>query len=105
MSDPFRIVVVGNPSVPRTEAEVYVPAGADAPVLVVYESPRGWVTEPLGGRAPPSAVVDSAVQAARQRLSQYVNRTGQGAPTGLTVPGLSLWLMEKTDGTAMGRRV
>jgi len=106
MSDQFSIKILGNPSVPRTEAEVYIPGNADEPVALVYESQDGWVVEPLESAEPPNAtVLNSAVESAKARLSQYVNRTGRGAPAGLAVPGLSLWLMEKLDGTAMGRRL
>jgi hypothetical protein len=46
---------------------------------------------------------NAAVEKARERLAAYVNRLGDGSPDGLTAAGLSLWLLEKADGTAMGR--
>ena len=46
--------------------------------------------------------LQAAVDTAKERLLQYVNRKGMDAPSGLTRAGLSLWLLQKTDGTAMG---
>jgi len=106
MPEEFRILILGNTESCRTEAEVYVPQHSDDPIALVYESPNGWAVEQLeDAHSVRSAALQKGIEAAKQSLGQYVNRTGQGAPAGLTVAGLSLWLMEKADGTAMGRRV
>lgn len=47
----------------------------------------------------------SALARARETLAQYVNRRGDNPPGGLTAAGLSLWLMEMSDGTAMARPI
>ena len=47
----------------------------------------------------------AAIASAQQGLAQYVNRRGINPPSGLTPEGLSLWLMEKVDGTAMGSKI
>jgi hypothetical protein len=73
-------------------------------VALVYETEDGWAIDQL--EEAPSAeslTFQEAVESAKESLGQYVNRKGKGAPTGLTGPGLSLWLMEKADGTSMGR--
>ena len=105
MPEGFRIVVVGNVEAVRTEAEVYRSQDSGDPVAVVYETAGGWVTSVLkpepGGERIPIAVSE----AAHQRLAVYVNRLGVNPPPGLTGAGLSLWLMEKADGTALGQGV
>jgi hypothetical protein len=106
MSEQFRIMILGNTVDRRTEAEVYIPQDSADPVALVYEAEHGWVVENLANPAHATAPsLQAAIASAKQSLAQYVNRTGKGAPVGLTGPGLSLWLMEKADGTAMGRRV
>jgi hypothetical protein len=100
------MVVLGNAGACRTEAELYIPANAVGPVALVYETPRGWIVEGAEVGEPAAARIrKSAIDSAKQALSQYVNRMGQRAPAGLTGPGLSLWLMKKADGTAMDRPI
>ena len=41
----------------------------------------------------------------QEALKPYVNRRGENPPSGLSVVGLSLWLMEKADCTALGVRI
>ncbi len=106
MRDEFRITILGNVNECRTEAEVYLPPDSDGPAAVVYESANGWCVDPLEGAAAlPLDVLVTALAAARKTLERYVNRRGEKPPVGLTPPGLSLWLMEQGDGTAMGKRI
>jgi hypothetical protein len=63
----------------------------------------GFMVELLGPIPPtPIEAVTGAIAAAQTGLIEYVNRRGNYVPSGLSGPGLSFWLMEKTDGTAMG---
>jgi hypothetical protein len=106
LAENFRISVLGNTATCRTEAEVYVPRNSDDPIALVYETEEGWVVEQLeDSQSSESTTLQEAVESAKRSLGQYVNRTGKGAPVGLTAAGLSLWLMMKADGTAMGRRI
>jgi hypothetical protein len=101
MSAAFEQVVFGNIAEVRTEIEI----SGDRTVLVgVYESSHGWVVEYLGG-AEDTPGLRTEIEGAKERLRHYVNRRGLNAPEGLTAAGLALWLMEKDDGTAMGRRI
>ena len=106
MNEEFRITVATNLEARRTEAELCVPAASDAPLAIVYEHPTGWVVDFLetSNRVPLDALV-RGLASAREALQQYVNRRGDNPPAGLTAPGLSLWLMEKSDGTSMGHRM
>jgi hypothetical protein len=76
----------------------------EQPVALVFESSDGWHIElsPAETVSFPLDGFTSAVAAARERLSCYVNRRGESPPEGLSAAGFSLWLMEKSDGTAMG---
>ena len=101
-SKPFSIQVLGNVQTCRTEAEISFP-GAAEPWAVVWEEVSGWQSEIFGPSPVSEALAKQAIEAARLRLSQYINRRGENPPAGLSSPGLSLWLMAKADGTAMGR--
>jgi hypothetical protein len=102
----FGVTIVGNTAACRTEAEIYIPRDSGELIALVYETQKGWVVEQVeGAPAVKSLTLQEAAESAKQLLGEYVNRTGKGAPTGVTGPGLSLWLMEKADGTSMGRRV
>jgi hypothetical protein len=102
----FRVTVIGNVQSCRTEAEVYLSADADAPFALVYESRSGWMVDVLDGTLGYSlTLLVDALAAARAKLEQFVNRRGENPPAGLTNPGLSLWLLKRTDGTAMGRPI
>jgi hypothetical protein len=92
------VLVVGNIDDCRTEVEIS--NGSGDLVAILYEGLDRWHMERLGGawEEVPQGVVDEA----EARLRLYVNRTGANSPTGLTRAGLSLWLMTKDDGTAMG---
>ncbi len=100
------ISILGNVVERRTEAEIYwVSDATEELIAVLYDTPEGWKTEvtspTLVAEAGPDFI--QAVEEARQRLSEYVNRRGDGEPDGLTSAGLSLWLLDKADGTSMGR--
>lgn len=72
---------------------------------VVYEDGAGWHTELSHDRLfEESAEMNAALSQAKQALSQYVNRRGEDPPRGATIGVLALWLMQKIDGTAMGRK-
>lgn len=48
---------------------------------------------------------NDSVAAAKVSLSHYINRMGTNPPQNLSVGGLSLWLMQKDDGTALGLKL
>jgi hypothetical protein len=74
-------------------------------VAVVYEAHDGWhVRVRRDLRTEELDKFDASVEAAKQRLSRYINRLGSNPPEGSTVGELSLWLMAKDDGTALGIR-
>ena len=87
----------------RTECEI---SDDISIVAIVYEKLDGWNVNSLRAINPNERKdVDACVAVAKERLSHYVNRLGHNAPENLTLAGLSLWLMEKDDGTAMGLKV
>jgi hypothetical protein len=105
----YEIQIFGNAERCRTEAGIL--AGlADGPlteVATVFETADGWEMQSFDDRLinELGAVFDAAVEEAKERLRHYVNRTGENVPEGLSPAGLSFWLMEKDDGTAMGKPV
>ena len=97
----FSRIILGNVDHCRTECEISDEAAAT--VAVVYEDPKGWHVKVM--RPPMDEELETfnaAVEAAKQSLSRYVNRTGSNPPEHTTVGALSLWLMQKDDGTALG---
>ena len=104
MNLPFSISFLGNVTDCRTEAEVslrHPPADTDPLCAVVYENASGPVVEWFGtAKGSKSPALTEAVESAKSGLLAYVNRRGSNPPEGLTRAGLSLWLMEKADGTA-----
>jgi hypothetical protein len=98
----FETIIVGNPETCRTEAEIADESGRR--FAIVYEDSDGWHTEVLGDwvEQVPSGF-DTLIERAKEVLSHYVNRRGENVPGELTRGALSLWLMAKDDGTAMGR--
>ena len=97
----FSRVILGNVDTCRTECEISDDVGNT--VVVVYDSKDGWHVNVL--REPTTEQVaefNATVGAAKQSLSKYVNRMGRNPPEGMTAGGLSLWLMQKDDGTALG---
>lgn len=101
-SKPFAIEIVGNVHTCRTEAEISF-LGSIEPWAVVWEEASGWQSETFGPAPVSEALAKQALEAARIRLSQYINRRGEKPPPGLSASGLSLWLMARADGTTMGR--
>jgi hypothetical protein len=96
----YSVTVLGNVEECRTEAEVSRDGQLAA---VVYEGSDGWHTEIISSQlTQPQSDFDAAVNTARETLSHYVNRLGTNPPHNLARGGLSLWLMMKDDGTAMG---
>ncbi|MBX3398012.1 MAG: hypothetical protein KF873_04675 [Gemmataceae bacterium] len=103
MGEAFQIQVAGVVDDGFTSAEV---SYSDETVAVVYERADGWRTDLFHSpRGLPLPELLTALQSAQDRLSRYVNRRGENPPEGLTRAGMSLWLMEKVDGTAMGVRL
>jgi hypothetical protein len=106
VSEAFSINFLGNVAECRTEAEVslrHPPSDADPLCAVVYENVSGPVVEWFGvAKESKSPGLTEIVEEAKLGLLAYVNRRGSNPPEGLTRAGLSLWLLEKTDGTAMG---
>jgi hypothetical protein len=97
----YSVTIVGNAEQCRTEAEI---SNRDGMVIaVVYEASDGWHTEishePTNQNA---ADFEAIVETTKEKLSHYVNRKGANVPTNMTIVSLSLWLMIKDDGTAMG---
>ena len=100
----FFITVLGNVDECRTDCEISDETAAT--VAVVYEAHDDWHVNVLKGvRAEELDDFNASVAAAKQGLSHYVNRMGSNPPEGLTVGSLSLWLMEKDDGTALGLKL
>jgi len=100
----FETIIIGNPESCRTEAEISDKSGRW--LALVYEDANGWHTEVLGDwvkQVPHS--FDTIIEDAKERLSHYVNRRGENVPAAMTVGALSLWLILKDDGTAMGVRL
>jgi hypothetical protein len=100
----FETIIVGNPESCRTEAEIADESGNR--VAIVSEGADGWCMEVLGPwlKQPPTNFA-SLIESAKEVLSHYVNRRGDNVPAGLSVGALSLWLMVKDDGTAMGKKL
>lgn len=72
-------------------------------MAIVYESREGWhvnLLRPIGNDE--LAAFNAGVDAAKQNLSHYVNRLGSDPPEEITTGALSLWLMQKDDGTVLG---
>ena len=101
----FETIIVGNVDTCRTEAEIADETGNR--VAVVYEDSNGWHAEILDDRIEQtSPSFNALLENAKEVLSHYVNRRGDNRPNELTTVGaLSLWLMVKDDGTAMGRKL
>jgi hypothetical protein len=99
----FFTTICSNVDDCRTECEI---SDDTATVAVVYEDHDGWHIETFRDlRSEERKDFDASVAAAKQNLSRYVNRMGGNVPEGSTVGGISLWLMEKDDGSALGMPV
>ena len=97
MSSNVSITIFGNVESGRTEAEVYRDGVC---VAIVYEDAGGWHIEQLDDSQP--QLSSEEVETAQDTLKVYINRCGVKPPSGLSAAGLSIWLMEKDDGTSMG---
>ena len=69
-------------------------------VAILFENGSGWHLERLTSDR--TILPKKFVQKVKTDIQRYVNRTGFQAPRGLTKGELSLWLLLKDDGTAMG---
>jgi len=97
----FSRVTLGNADQCRTECEIS--DETPATVAVVYESHEGWQVNVLRPLRPEELEeFNATVAAAKQSLSHYINRMGSNPPEDATVGALSLWLMQKDDGTTLG---
>jgi hypothetical protein len=98
LSEP-EIIIATNLEECRTEAEFS--DGAGTLFAILYEDDIGWQFEPT-----PEGIAlnlsNELIERAKSHLMRYVNRKGKNAPHDTTHGGLSLWLMLKDDGTAMG---
>lgn len=101
----YAVSILGNVQEVRTEAEIEcgILDGQSKLVAVAYESADGWITEVLDEALAqePDEEFAAAISQAQDSLNHYVNRLGENPPQGLTSAGLSFWLMEKDDGTAV----
>jgi hypothetical protein len=100
VSPVFSTTIFSNLDECRTECEI----SADRSVVVViYEARDGWHIKRLRiVTADERQDFDDGAAEAKEGLSGCVNRFGEDVPEGLTRASLSLWLMQKRDGTAMG---
>jgi hypothetical protein len=98
----FSTTILGNVDERRTECEIS--DGTQTTVAVVYENrDDGWQVDLCRSLTPAEeGEFNAAVETAKRSLVHYVNRFGDGAPADATVGALSLWLMMKDDGSAMG---
>jgi hypothetical protein len=97
----FSTTIITNLDDCRTECEI---SDHSSIVALVYEGHDGWHVNslrPVG--TDEREDFDASIVEAKKRLVHYVNRLGADPPEGLTLGGLSLWLMQKDDGSAMGR--
>ncbi|MGB6604553.1 MAG: hypothetical protein WA747_08455 [Steroidobacteraceae bacterium] len=106
MTHTFTVQYVGNLEACRTEARILRPSAqpSDTPVAVVYETAAGFVVSYPAAGAPERGLpgLEAAIAEARTELLHYINRTGEARPSGITRPGLTVWLMERDDETVMG---
>lgn len=98
----FSYQILGNADTCRTEAKISF--GNDLCALL-YDTTDGWKTEYFSSASKDTLGLSAAVASAKAELQNYVNRRGENPPPELTVAGMSLWLMEKADGTAMGVKI
>jgi hypothetical protein len=103
LTDVFSTVVLGNVDECRAECEI---SDDGQTVAVVYENDQGWHVQALRSIGDEErSAFNASVAEAKQTLSHYVNRLGANPPKDITVSGLSLWLMERDDGTVLGMKM
>ena len=96
----FSTTIFTNLDECRTECEI---ADDNSVVAVVYAERDGWRVNRLRSISEGEGqAFNTTIDEVKERLSHYVNRFGEDVPDGLTRAELSLWLMLKDDGTAMG---
>ena len=106
MKHKFHLQYCGNLEACRTEARIFLSSAGAEPALVavVYEGARGFVVDYSSAfsakGAPPE--LDGAIAEAQKELVHYLNRRGENRPSGITRPGLGLWLTERDDETVVG---
>ena len=97
----YSVTIIGNVEQHRTQAEITDNQGVV--LAVVYEASDGWHTDAHVEQLNQAATdFQSAVENAKESLSHYVNRRGENPPENATWGAISIWLMVKDDGTAMG---
>ena len=75
-------------------------------MVTVYDSEEGWCVDYYSDSLnKEDEKLDAVIEAAKEDLSHYVNRLGHDPPEGISAVGLSLWLMLKDDGSALGKPV
>ncbi len=97
MSSGIELTIMGDVELGRTVAEL-CEADSGSYIGSVYEELDGWKHDIPEEHLSPEIL--AAIEEAKCHLRLYVNRKGENAPPGLTAAGFSLWLLEKTDGTA-----
>jgi hypothetical protein len=100
----FRVSICGDVTKGCTVAEIN---WGEQFVASVFENFDGWHIEmyPSGPISLPLDAFLDSVRQTKKKLSCYVNRRGENPPEGLSAAGFSLWLMQKSDGTAMGVKI
>ncbi len=97
----FSRTILGNVDDCRTECEISDDTATT--IAVVHENHEGWHVNLLRSlRAEELAAFNASVEAAKRSLSHYVNQMGSNPPQETTRGELSIWLMMKDGGTALG---
>jgi hypothetical protein len=100
----YSVTIIGNVERCRTEAEISASEGGV--FAVVYETSDGWHIDILVAQLNQAATdFQAAIENAKESLSPYVNRRGENPPENTSWGALSLWLMVKDDGSAMGMNI
>lgn len=95
----FKMTVTGSPNDGYTAVEI---ESGDEIIARVFELEGAWYIEIYEPENLLDTEIVKTVLAAKDRLLNYVNRTGEGMPDGLTAAAASLWLLERADGTSSG---
>jgi hypothetical protein len=90
--------LVTNLDACRLEAEISAQTGTV--IAILFEDNSGWHLEVVADA--PAPIPAGFIEEVKVHMRQYVNRTGGCPPEEMTRGELSLWLMLKDDGTAMG---
>ncbi len=97
----YSVTIIGNVEQCRTEAEDF---RRRKELCCPWSTKRsnGWHTDLLVEQVNRTLDFQTAVEHAKEKLSHYVNRRGENPPEAATRGAISLWLMLKDDGTALG---